>query len=79
MYHIHEIEFNGHEFNNTARAREGAESEPRFFLDERRIFHDKKADGDSVTVTVVPEIGCFELKKMKCTEVIDMAKVCFEG
>ena len=35
--------------------------------------------GDSVTVTLVPEIGSFELKKMKCTEVIDMAKACFEG
>ena len=42
-------------------------------------FHDKKADGDSVTVTLVPEIGSFELKKLKCTEVIDMAKACFEG
>ena len=46
---------------------------------EAAAFHDKKADGDSVTVTLVPEIGSFELKKMKCTEVIDMAKVCFEG
>ena len=42
-------------------------------------FHDKKADGDSVTVIVVPQIGSFELKKMKCTDVIDMAKTCFEG
>lgn len=41
-------------------------------------FHDKKADGDQVTVTTVPEIGCFELKTMKCTEVIDLAKACFE-
>lgn len=40
-------------------------------------FHDKKADGDRVTVTVVPEIGSFELKTMKCTEVIEMAKDCF--
>lgn len=46
---------------------------------EAAAFHDKKADGDSVTVTLVPEIGSFELKKMKCTEVIDMAKACFEG
>lgn len=46
---------------------------------EAAAFHDKKADGDSVTVTLVPEIGSFELKKMKCSEVIDMAKACFEG
>ena len=42
-------------------------------------FHDKKADGDSVMVTTVQEVGSFELKTMKCTEVIDMAKSCFEG
>lgn len=42
-------------------------------------FHDKKADGDSVTVTVVPQIGSFELKKMTFTDVIGMAKACFEG
>ena len=41
-------------------------------------FHDKKAEGDSVTVTLVKEAGSFELKKLKCTEVIDMAKRCFE-
>lgn len=46
---------------------------------EAAAFHDKKTDGDSVTVTLVPEIGSFELRKMKCTEVIDMAKACFEG
>lgn len=42
-------------------------------------FHDKKADGDSVTVTLVPEVGSFELRRMKCIEVINMAKACFEG
>jgi len=42
-------------------------------------FHDKKADGDCVTVTLAPEIGAFELRKMKCIEVIDRAKACFEG
>ena len=46
---------------------------------EAAAFHDKKADGDSVTVTMVPQIGSFELKKMKCSEVIDLAKACFEG
>ena len=37
-------------------------------------FHDKKADGDTVTVTLVNEIGSYELKRMKCLDVIDMAK-----
>ncbi len=46
---------------------------------EAAAFHDKKADGDSVTVTLVPEIGRFDLKRMKCSEVIEMAKACFEG
>ena len=41
-------------------------------------FHDKKADGEFVTVTTVPDIGSFELKTMKCSEVIKMAKSCFE-
>ena len=42
-------------------------------------FHDKKADGEFVTITTVPEIGHFELKTLKCSEVIDIAKKCFEG
>ena len=42
-------------------------------------FHDKKADGDMVTVTLGPEIGQFELKTMKCIDVIDLAKDCFAG
>lgn len=42
-------------------------------------FHDKKADGEFVTVTTVPDVGCFELKTIKCSEVIEMAKKCFEG
>jgi len=42
-------------------------------------FHDKKADGEFVSVTVVPEVGSFEMKTMKCSEVIEMAKKCFEG
>ena len=41
-------------------------------------FHDKKADGSSVTVTLVPAIGSFELKTLPCTEVINMAKECLE-
>lgn len=41
-------------------------------------FHDKKADGGSVTVTLVPAIGSFELKTLPCSEVINMAKECLE-
>ena len=41
-------------------------------------FHDKKADGDTVTVTLVHDIGSFELKTVKCDDVIKMAKRCFE-
>jgi len=42
-------------------------------------FHDKKADGSSVTVTTVSEIGSFEMKKMHCLDVIEMAKNALEG
>ena len=42
-------------------------------------FHDKKADGEFVTVTLVRDIGSFELKTIKCEEVIEMAKECFKG
>lgn len=42
-------------------------------------FHDKKADGGSVTVITVEEPGTFGMKSMKCAEVIGMAKNCLEG
>jgi 3-dehydroquinate synthetase len=42
-------------------------------------FHDKKADGDSVTVTMVNDIGNYEIEKMKCLDVIEMAKSSLEG
>ena len=42
-------------------------------------FHDKKADGDSVTVTMVNEVGSFELKTMKNMDVVVLAKKCLEG
>lgn len=42
-------------------------------------FHDKKADGEFVTVTTVPDVGYFELRTLNCSEVINMAKTCFEG
>ena len=44
----------------------------------KAAFHDKKADGDTVTVILVPQIGTFEMKTMKCMEVMDLAKSCFE-
>jgi 3-dehydroquinate synthase len=39
-------------------------------------FHDKKADGGSVTVTTVSEVGRFEMKTLPCAEVVAMAKAC---
>ncbi len=42
-------------------------------------FHDKKADGEFVTVTTVSDVGSFELKTMKCSDVMELAKNCFEG
>ncbi len=42
-------------------------------------FHDKKADGDSVTVTIVNEIGKHELRKMTFNQVIEMAENCLKG
>ena len=43
------------------------------------MFHDKKADGDAVTVVIVNEIGDFEMKTIPCEEVMEMAKNCLEG
>ncbi|MBR6807274.1 MAG: 3-dehydroquinate synthase [Clostridia bacterium] len=37
-------------------------------------FHDKKAVGDSVSVTVVHEVGSFEIKTVPSVEVIELAK-----
>ena len=42
-------------------------------------FHDKKADCGSITVTLVNEPGCFELKTMNCLEVMKLARTCLEG
>ena len=42
-------------------------------------FHDKKADGGTVTVTMVQEPGSFQLKTMPCLEVIELAKACLKG
>lgn len=45
----------------------------------KAAFHDKKADGDTVTVTVVNEIGSFKLKSVKSTDLIESARTCLEG
>ena len=45
----------------------------------KAAFHDKKADGDTVTVITVPAIGCFEMTQMPCEAVIALAKNCLEG
>jgi 3-dehydroquinate synthase len=42
-------------------------------------FHDKKADGGAVTVTMVNEIGSFALKTMPCDEMLALAKRVLEG
>ncbi len=42
-------------------------------------FYDKKADGDTVTITTVKSVGSFEMKTMKCLDVIEMAKKVLEG
>ncbi len=42
-------------------------------------FHDKKADGQAVTVTTVSEVGSFEMKNMPCLDVIATAKHVLEG
>ena len=42
-------------------------------------FHDKKADGDRVTVTTVTEPGRFEMKTVGCRELMELAKACLEA
>ena len=45
----------------------------------KAAFHDKKADGDTVTVITVSEIGRFHMQEMPCAQVMEMAKNCLEG
>ena len=45
----------------------------------KAAFHDKKAEGNTVTVTTVNEIGCFVMQKKNCNDVIDNAKKILEG
>lgn len=40
------------------------------------MFHDKKADGDSVSVTMVSEIGNYKIKTLNCNQVIELARSC---
>jgi 3-dehydroquinate synthase len=42
-------------------------------------FHDKKADGDTVSVVTVDEIGSFKIRSVKCIELIETAKACLKG
>lgn len=42
-------------------------------------FHDKKADGSSVTVITVNNIGSFEMQEMTCIDVVEKAKKVLEG
>ncbi len=44
---------------------------------KKAAFHDKKADGEMVTVVTVNDVGSFELKTVKSETVIEMAKDCF--
>lgn len=43
------------------------------------ILHDKKADGDTVSVTTVSEIGQYEIKTMGLTQLIEEAEKCLKG
>ena len=40
------------------------------------MFHDKKADGDTVSVTTVEQPGTFDFMTVKCSDLIDLAKAC---
>ena len=42
-------------------------------------LHDKKADGDSVDVITVSEIGKYEIARMSFSQVFDMAEACLKG
>lgn len=43
------------------------------------MFHDKKADGDMVEVTLVEQPGQFVLQKMTCAALIERAQSCLNG
>ena len=67
---------------------------PRFFVDPKEVHPSfmvltgenaaharvlRLKDGDSVTVTLVSKPGTYELKTMKCLDVIALARACLEG
>lgn len=43
------------------------------------IRHDKKADGDTVTVVTVSEVGRYAVEETPCDHVLTRAKNCWEG
>ena len=43
------------------------------------ILHDKKADGDSVTVTVVDEVGSFSMRTVPCAALLAEARAVLGG
>ena len=45
----------------------------------KAMFHDKKADGDTVSVTMVNEPGRFGMMTLSCAEVLERAKTCLKG
>lgn len=46
---------------------------------EATALHDKKADGDMVTIIEVEKIGSFKMRKLDFGEVLKMAKSCLKG
>ena len=46
---------------------------------EEAISHDKKANGNTISVTVVNDVEAFEIKEMSCEDVIKLAKNSLEG
>ncbi len=45
----------------------------------KAMFHDKKADGHTVTAILVNTVGNFEIATMDCTAVLERAKRCLKG
>ena len=43
------------------------------------MFHDKKADGATVTVTMVDQPGHYIIKSLPCADVLNLAKSCLKG
>lgn len=45
----------------------------------KAVFHDKKAEGDTITIITVERIGSCEMKAMSIPSIMQMAKDCLEG